>query len=90
VIIAISFSPYAEETISVAKLAIDRGAKMIAITDSRMSPLAKLAHVALIVQDNSTFGFRSLTSTMSLAQSLFIALAYSLELPYKSNTPEPM
>jgi DNA-binding MurR/RpiR family transcriptional regulator len=90
VIIAISFSPYAEETISVAKLAIDRGAKMIAITDSRMSPLAKLAHVALIVQDNSTFGFRSLTSTMSLAQSLFIALAYSLELPYKSNIPEPM
>lgn len=90
VIIAISFSPYAEETISVAKLAIDRGAKMIAITDSRMSPLAKLAHVALIVQDNSTFGFRSLTSTMSLAQSLFIALAYSLELPYKSNTPEPI
>lgn len=89
VIVAISFSPYAEETISVAKLAVERGAKLIAITDSRMSPLAKLAQVALIVQDNSTFGFRSLTSTMSLAQSLFIALAYTLELPYKSITPEP-
>ena len=89
VIVAISFSPYAEETISVAKLAVDRGAKLIAITDSRMSPLAKLAQVALIVQDNSTFGFRSLTSTMGLAQSLFIALAYTLELPYKSSTPEP-
>ncbi len=89
VIVAISFSPYAEETISVAKLAVGRGAKLIAITDSRMSPLAKLAQVALIVQDNSTFGFRSLTSTMGLAQSLFIALAYTLELPYKSSTPEP-
>lgn len=89
VIIAISFAPYAEETISVAKLAVERGAKLIAITDSRMSPLAKLAQVALIVQDNSTFGFRSLTSTMGLAQSLFIALAYTLELPYKSSTPEP-
>jgi DNA-binding MurR/RpiR family transcriptional regulator len=89
VIVAISFSPYAEETISVVKLAVDRGAKLIAITDSRMSPLAKLAQVALIVQDNSTFGFRSLTSTMGLAQSLFIALAYTLELPYKSHTPEP-
>jgi DNA-binding MurR/RpiR family transcriptional regulator len=88
VIIAISFAPYAEETISVAKLAVERGAKLIAITDSRMSPLAKLAQVALIVQDNSTFGFRSLTSTMGLAQSLFIALAYTLELPYKSSTPE--
>ncbi len=89
VIVAISFSPYAEETLSVAKLAVDRGAKLIAITDSRMSPLAKLAQVALIVQDNSTFGFRSLTSTMGLAQSLFIALAYTLELPYKSSSPVP-
>ena len=85
VMLAISFTPYAEETVSVAKLAVERGAKLIAITDSLMSPLAKLAQTSLIVQDNSTFGFRSLTSTMSMAQSLFIALAYTLELPYKSN-----
>jgi DNA-binding MurR/RpiR family transcriptional regulator len=84
VMIAISFAPYAEETVSVIKLAVERGAKLIAITDSLMSPLAKLAQASLIVQDNSTFGFRSLTSTMSMAQSLFIALAYTLELPYKS------
>ncbi|MEQ1537245.1 MAG: MurR/RpiR family transcriptional regulator [Burkholderiaceae bacterium] len=88
VMIAISFSPYAEETISVAKLAVERGAKLIAITDSLMSPLAKLAQASLIVQDNSTFGFRSLTSTMSMAQSLFIALAYTLELPYKSSASD--
>jgi DNA-binding MurR/RpiR family transcriptional regulator len=85
VLLAISFSPYAEETIAVAKLAVERGAKLIAITDSLMSPLAKMAQASLIVQDNSTFGFRSLTSTMSMAQSLFIALAYTLELPYKSS-----
>jgi DNA-binding MurR/RpiR family transcriptional regulator len=88
VMIAISFSPYAEETVSVAKLAVERGAKLIAVTDSLMSPLAKLAQASLIVQDNSTFGFRSLTSTMSMAQSLFIALAYTLELPYKSSTSD--
>ena len=88
VLLAISFSPYAEETIAVAKLAVERGAKLIAITDSLMSPLAKLAQASLIVQDNSTFGFRSLTSTMSMAQSLFIALAYTLELPYKSSTSD--
>lgn len=88
VMITISFSPYAEETVSMAKSAVERGAKLIAITDSLMSPLAKLAQASLIVQDNSTFGFRSLTSTMSMAQSLFIALAYTLELPYKSSSPE--
>lgn len=84
VMIAISFAPYAEETIDVAKAAAERGAKLVAISDSRMSPLAKLANVSLVVQDNSTLGFRSLSSTMGLAQSLFIAMAYTLELPYKA------
>ena len=60
---------------------------VIAITDSRMSPLVKMAEAALLVQDNSTFGFRALTSTMGLAQSLFIALAYALELPYRPTSP---
>ena len=88
VMLAISFLPYADEPIAVAKMAVERGARLIAITDSRMSPLAKLAQVTLVVQDNSTFGFRSLNSTMGLAQSLFIALAYMLELPYQTTTPQ--
>ncbi|MDR7305787.1 MurR/RpiR family transcriptional regulator [Rhodoferax saidenbachensis] len=83
VMLAISFAPYAEETLAAVALAQERGARVIAITDSRMSPLAKDAEAILIVQDNSTFGFRALTSTMGLAQSLFISLAYALELPYR-------
>lgn len=83
VLIAVSFAPYAEETIVVAQAALARGAKLIAITDSRMSPLARDAAAVLLVQDHATFGFRSLTSTMALAQSLFIALAYRLELDYE-------
>jgi DNA-binding MurR/RpiR family transcriptional regulator len=83
VMLAISFAPYAEETLASVAVAQERGARVIAITDSRMSPLAKDAEAVLIVQDNSTFGFRSLTSTMGLAQSLFISLAYALELPYR-------
>ena len=82
VMIAISYRPYAEETVRVAKEALKRGARLIAITDSRMSPLARDAQVAFIVEDNSTLGFRSLSSTMGLAESLFIALAYRLELPH--------
>lgn len=83
VMLGISFAPYAEETVEAAQQAVQRGAQLIAITDSRMSPLARIAKVNLIVQDNSTFGFRSLTSTMGLAQSLFVALAYRLELAYR-------
>jgi len=86
VLIAISFMPYAEETVQVAQQAAQRGAKLIAITDSRMSPLAREAEATLIVQDSATFGFRALTATMGLAQSLFVALAYRLELSYRPTT----
>ncbi|WKB51285.1 MurR/RpiR family transcriptional regulator [Eleftheria terrae] len=86
VMIAISFAPYAEETVTVAHSAVQRGAKLIAITDSRMGALAREAHTTLLVQDTSVLGFRSLTSTMGLAQSLFIALAYRLELAYQPTT----
>ncbi|MCW5238564.1 MurR/RpiR family transcriptional regulator [Verminephrobacter eiseniae] len=80
VLIAISFNPYAEETLQVAQQATQRGARVIAITDSRMGPLARTAEATLIVQDSATFGFRALTATMGLAQSLFVALAYRLEI----------
>ena len=80
VMVAISYAPYADETLLAARLAGDRGARLIALTDSRMSPLAADAAVTLLVSESSTFGFRSLTNTMALVQSLFIALAYRLEL----------
>jgi DNA-binding MurR/RpiR family transcriptional regulator len=83
VMIAISYAPYAEETLAGARIALERGAQLIAITDSRMSPLAGVASLTLLVSESSTFGFRSLTNTMALAQSLFIALAYRLELDVK-------
>ncbi|HUL63345.1 MAG TPA: MurR/RpiR family transcriptional regulator [Burkholderiaceae bacterium] len=84
VLIAISFAPYATETLEVARAAARRGATLLAITDSRMGDLARLAHVVLKVQEHATFGFRALSSTMGLAQSLFIALAYRLELSYQN------
>ena len=83
VLIAVSFEPYAQETLDVAAAARQRGARLLAITDSRLSPLATQADVALLVQDGATFGFRSLTSTLCMAQSLFLGLAYRLELAYE-------
>jgi DNA-binding MurR/RpiR family transcriptional regulator len=83
VLVAVSFEPYAEETQLVVEAARERGARVVAITDSRMSPLSRAAAATLLVQDQATFGFRSLTSTMALAQSLFIALACRLELQHE-------
>lgn len=80
VIVVISYTPYAQESLECARVALARGARLIAITDSQMSPLAATAAATLVVHESSTFGFRSLTNTMCLAQSLFIALAYRTEL----------
>jgi len=84
VMLAISFLPYAEETLVVARNAVERGAHLVAITDSGLSPLAQLANEALVAHENTSSGFRSLCSAMGLAQSLFVALAYSLELSGQS------
>lgn len=84
VMLAISFAPYAQETLDLAQAAVARGAKLLAITDSQLSPLATQASVVLVAQDGATFGFRSLTSTLALAQSLFLGLAYRLELAYEA------
>ncbi|WP_323018360.1 MurR/RpiR family transcriptional regulator [Castellaniella sp.] len=82
VMLAVSFMPYATETQEVVDQALQGGATLIAITDSRFNPLASRASATLTVQEAETFGFRALTSTLCLAQSLFIALAYRLELEY--------
>ncbi|WP_316149594.1 MurR/RpiR family transcriptional regulator [Cupriavidus sp. BIC8F] len=80
VLIAVSFEPYAAETLEVVDTALSRGARLLAITDSQLSPLVSRADAVLLAQEASTFGFRSLTSTLCLAQSLFLGLAYRMEL----------
>jgi DNA-binding MurR/RpiR family transcriptional regulator len=79
-LVAISFTPYGRETRGCVRIATVRGAKVLAITDSGMSPVARAATVQLLVKEASAFSFRSLTNTMCLCQGLFIALATRLEL----------
>lgn len=90
VMVVVSFEPYAEESLECARQAVARGARLIAITDSQLGPLGALAHATLVVFESSTFGFRSLTNTMCLAQSLFIALAYRTELLYSPGHSDPI
>lgn len=80
VVIAISFAPYGKETLYCARVGHHQRAKLLVITDSKLSPLARIADALLTVAEGSAFAFRSLTSTLCLCQALFIALAYKLEL----------
>jgi DNA-binding MurR/RpiR family transcriptional regulator len=80
VVLAVSFSPYGKETQYCARVARMMGAKLLVITDSQLSPLARNADVVLTVTEASAFAFRSLANAMSLCQALFVALAYKLEV----------
>jgi len=80
VLIAISFQPYGKETRLCARVAAQHKAKLLVITDSQLSPVARNAETVLTVKEGTAFAFRSLASTISLCQALFIALSYRMEL----------
>ena len=74
-ILAISFTPYASETISLTQRAAARGVPIIAITDSPFSPLAAVASLWFEIQEANFEGFRSMSATLSLAMTLTVAVA---------------
>jgi DNA-binding MurR/RpiR family transcriptional regulator len=86
VLIAISFPPYGKETLYCARVAHQHKAKVLAVTDSALGPLARDAAALLKVNEGSAFAFRALTSTICLCQALFVALAYKLELKVEETT----
>jgi len=79
-LIAVSFKPYASETLSVVETAAANGVPLIAISDSRLSPIAKNADVCFEIKDAEVRQFRSLTASMCLAQTLVISYAYKFGL----------
>ncbi len=76
VVIAISFRPYAQDTVAVAEQAAANGSALIAISDSRLSPVARDAEICFEIKDAEVRQFRSLTASMCLAQTLVISYAY--------------
>jgi DNA-binding MurR/RpiR family transcriptional regulator len=78
-LVAISFHPYAAETVKVADRVAQARVPIIAITDDPLSPLSPLAAVAFEVEDGQVKGFRSLTAIMALAVTLVVGLGQSLD-----------
>lgn len=77
-LLAVSFRPYAEETMAVARLARPAGASLVAITDAPLSPLARIADTALLVEESEIRGVRTLTASMGLATTLILAVGQRL------------
>lgn len=74
-VLAVSFTPYASETVTLVAQAVRANVPVVAITDSAFSPLARDAEIWFEVAESNFEGFRSLAATMALAMTLTVAVA---------------
>lgn len=74
-VVAVSFPRYSRLTYDVFKLARTRGAATLAITDSVVSPMARIADVALTAHTPMVSFADSLVAPLSVANALITALA---------------
>lgn len=74
VIIGIGFPRYALKTIDALEFAKSRNAKVVAITDSLISPLATNADCTLIAQSNMASFVDSLVAPLSIINALIISV----------------
>lgn len=74
VLIAISFSPYSPETVTLAEDSHARNIPVISLTDTIVSPMSKMAQESLLVSEVDFGSFRSLSATLCLAITLAVAV----------------
>jgi DNA-binding MurR/RpiR family transcriptional regulator len=74
-VLAITFTPYASETVALSRSAASRGVPIVAITDSAFSPLAQIADPWIEIGEANFEGFRSMAATLTMAMTLTVAVA---------------
>ncbi len=74
VIIGISFPRYSTRTVKAMKFASDRGATVISITDSNMSPIYRYSSYNLIAKSDMASFVDSLVAPLSLINALIVAV----------------
>ncbi len=75
VFIGISFPRYSQRTLSAMKYSKDRGAKVIALTDSRLSPLTRYADHTLIAKSDMASFVDSLVAPLSVINALIVQVS---------------
>jgi len=74
VFIGISFPRYSKRTLSAMKYSKDQGAQVIALTDSRLSPLARYADHVLVAKSDMASFVDSLVAPLSVLNALIVAV----------------
>ena len=79
VVIGISFPRYSSRTVKAMKFAYDRGATVIALTDSLAAPIARNATHTLIAMSDMASLVDSLVAPLSVVNALIVACSYRKE-----------
>ena len=74
VLVGISFPRYSKTAVSAVRFARDRGADVIAVTDSKMSPLYRMASASLLVRSDMISFVDSMTAPLSILNALIVAV----------------
>ena len=74
-LVAISLSPYTRQTAEAVIRARQQGVKVLALTDSRLSPIAAPASQVLLFRADSPSYFQSMVGALALAEALVAAVA---------------
>ena len=75
VLIGLSFPRYSKRTVKAMQYAKSQGARVIAITDSDVSPLAAIADVSLYAKSDMASFVDSLVAPLSLVNALIVAVS---------------
>lgn len=68
----IGFAPYAKETIRAVEYAKHQGGRIVAFTESPVSPLVKLADQVMIIRNDSPAFFSSVSAAMAAVEALVV------------------
>ncbi|WFU39933.1 MurR/RpiR family transcriptional regulator [Bradyrhizobium sp. CB82] len=75
VLLAVTVSPYTRYTVRAAEFAVSRGAKLVALTDSELSPICQLAAVLIRVRTETPSFFDTMTPSFAAAECLVELIA---------------
>ena len=75
VLLAVSVNRYVRQTVDATDYARARGTRIVAVTDSEMSPLARVADVSLVVRTETPSFFHTMTPAFAAVECLAALVA---------------
>ena len=74
-LVALSISPYTRSTVEAVAFAVERGAKVVAMTDSRAAPIARHASVTIMVPTETPSFLQTMTPAFLIVECLAALVA---------------